>query len=74
MVLPPLRQALLTTQALKYGKDKNMTTNVIFGHWVALFTRCAVCCHLSELKIFLGCSVQSPMEYISKSLKNILKI
>lgn len=52
LLLP--KQELLTTQVLRFGKDKNMIASVTYGRWDALFTKCAHCFHPLGLKTFLG--------------------
>jgi hypothetical protein len=48
-----LKQVLLIIQVLKYGKEKNMDENVIYGQLVVYFTKCALSIHLLGQKIFL---------------------
>ena len=74
MDLPPPKLEHPTIRVLKYGKDKSMITNAIFGLWDALFIKCALSILHLELKIFLVCTKPSKMERTLKFLKNIQKV
>ena len=72
LLLP--KQGLLTTQALKYGKDKNTIVSVTSGRWDASYTKCAHFFHLLGLKTSLDYFKRLQMELTKKYKVDIQKI
>lgn len=74
MGLHPLKQEPLIIPVHRFGRDKNMTVNVIFGLWDVLYMKCALYFLLLGLRIFLVCLKLYLMVLISRFLENIQKI